>query len=78
VQLEARRWLPVARKRDDMYFMTSLRESTGDFLHVYRTSGATGDALVGGDVENLQTASSSRKNGPVRTRPNSATSSFMM
>ena len=77
VKLEAGRRRALAHECDDMDLVTSLRKTAGDFFDVHRAPGAARDVLVGSDVENLQTASSSRKNGPVRTRPNSATSSFM-
>jgi len=78
VDAVARGPFTTAFNGEDMDFVTSRGEPSGDFVYVNRTSGTTRDVLVGRHVENLQTASSSKKNGPVRTRPKSATSSFMI
>ena len=77
MELEAAGRLAITGKRNDVDVMASLGKPARDFLDVHRAPGAARDPLVGSDVENLQTASSNRKNGPVRTRPNKITSSFM-
>ncbi len=67
---------PMA-ERDNVNFVPERRETAGHFLDVHGPAGASRHSLVGSDVKKVQTASSSKKNGPVRTRPKSITSSFI-
>ena len=67
----------IVAARDHVNFVSERRETAGYFFNMHRAAGTARHFLVGGNVEKFQTASSNKKNGPVRTLPKSITSSFI-